>query len=670
MNLCKSTGNSERSSSTLVNVLIEDVNDNSPIFVPDTYNITVYEDLPIGTALLSVHAIDEDQGKFGEVHYKIENDNSFFHIDSHNGKLYSDKPLFSFAGQTINVKVVAKDSGGLTSQTSANIEVQILPAEIDCPHFARGLYEFTISEDILPGIVIGTVEAISSRALSYRIISGNNGKFQLDSKSGKLIVSKEQDADKSDIVLLNIEARASDNCASFSQIKIRIHDTNDNAPEFDMPEVETNVAENFPIHEPFFAVQAIDKDKHENGKVTYELIKSEPICPVIVRPLTGQLLLAAPLDFEKIKRYKIIIRAQDQGIPPKTSMTVVNLNVLDTNDNAPEFENQLYDFEVPEDASLMTSIGFVKATDKDSDNNAEISYRFVDERVVDFGINSKTGEIFIRQTLDREIKQDYSFIVLAEDKGIPPLSSNTSIHIRILDINDNTPNCTNISKLRVSEYLNQKDIVGQIEAFDPDAGLNGTVVYRLQQSNEFFEIKRSGEIVLQKRLRQGIFKSPFQLAVIAEDQGPRPRPAVCIIIIELDETKSDVELLEPVERTIKINTNDEIGTKLVNIKALNAYQWNIEKSGISNFFVINNGTLSLNQKPDEIKFEKPQPLSVAIADSKGRKRYLSFIVRLHHLSTPDNETIVTKVKETTAIGTKIIKPFLSPSELYLILTIH
>lgn len=60
----------ERSTSTLVNIMLADVNDNSPVFDPQTYNITVYEDLPIGTALLNVQAFDEDQGKFGEVAYR------------------------------------------------------------------------------------------------------------------------------------------------------------------------------------------------------------------------------------------------------------------------------------------------------------------------------------------------------------------------------------------------------------------------------------------------------------------------------------------------------------------------------------------------------------------------------------------------------------------------
>lgn len=83
-------------------------------------------------------------------------------------------------------------------------------------------------------------------------------------------------------------------------------------------------------------------------------------------------------------------------------------------------------------------------------------------------------------------------------------------------------------------------------------------------------------------------------------------------------------------------------------------------SGVSEFFEIYNGTITLKRELDERKFERPQPLTVAIADLQGRKKYLSFIVRLHHLSTPDNETIVTKIKETTVIGTKLIT--LSPPQ--------
>uniref|UniRef100_A0A7E4W5I1 Cadherin domain-containing protein n=1 Tax=Panagrellus redivivus TaxID=6233 RepID=A0A7E4W5I1_PANRE len=648
------TDSGGKMSSTLVNIMVEDINDNAPVFEPEVYNVTIYGDLPVGTALLSVQAFDADMGQFGEVRYDLIDGNGFFHVDARTGRIYSDKPIYAIVNKTVDLKIIAKDSGGLSSNVPANVRVTILPNEQDCPHFSRGLYEFTISEDILPGIVIGNVDAVSQRAVTYKIVSGNNGRFQLDSKSGKLTVAKEQDADKMDIVLLNIEARATDNCASFSQIRIRIHDINDNAPQFDMNVVETSVVENFPIHEPFFAVQAIDRDKHENGKVTYELIRSVPVCPVIVRPLTGQLLLAASLDYEKGSRYNLTIRAQDQGIPPKSSLTTVILNVLDVNDNAPEFESQLYDLEIAEDAPLMTSLAIIKATDKDSGDNSVVRYKLQDDSIKDFGINYNSGELFVRQSLDRETISEYSFLVIAQDKGNPSLSSNVSVHIRILDVNDNTPDCTSIRSLRVSEDMTPHEIVGRVDARDKDAGLNGSVVYRMQQTNEFFDIKPSGEVILRKRIRSGDIHSPFQFGIIAEDQGAKPRPAVCLVTIDLDKSVSDVHLIEPVERTIHLNSDDAVGAILLIVNATNAVDWSLERSGVSEYFGIDNGSIFLAHSPGERRFSKPQPLTVLISDSQSRRKQATFIVRFHHVSTPDNETIVTKIRETSTIGTKLL----------------
>ena len=207
--------------------------------------------------------------------------------------------------------------------------------------------------------------------------------------------------------------------------------------------------------------------------------------------------------------------------------------------------------------------------------------------------------------------------------------------------------------MRISEDMEPKRVLGQLNAFDPDAGLNGSVVYRLQQLNEFIDVKRNGEVILRKRIK-GSVKSSFQLAVIAEDQGPKPRPAVCTLFIELDKTESDVKLIEPVERTIHLNPDDTVGTEVLHINTSNAYSWEIEENGISSYFKAQDGSIFLAQPIDEAKFVKPQSLTVNIGDEKKRELHVTFIIRLHHLSTADNETIVTKLRETTAIGTKVL----------------
>lgn len=84
----------------------------------------------------------------------------------------------------------------------------------------------------------------------------------------------------------------------------------------------------------------------KNGRITYEFVWSDSPCPLIVNPNTGELVLAGSLDYEKNKIYRIRIRAIDHGIPPKSAIMDLILNVYDVNDNSPIFEQKLYNFEV------------------------------------------------------------------------------------------------------------------------------------------------------------------------------------------------------------------------------------------------------------------------------------------------------------------------------------
>lgn len=66
----------------------------------------------------------------------------------------------------------------------------------------------------------------------------------------------------------------------------------------------------------------------------------------------------------------------------------------------------------------MSQILVVKAFDKDSGENGEIYYRLIDDNIIEkFSINSNTGELFLRQSLDRENLDYYSFFVVANDGG-------------------------------------------------------------------------------------------------------------------------------------------------------------------------------------------------------------------------------------------------------------
>lgn len=63
------------------------------------------------------------------------------------------------------------------------------------------------------------------------------------------------------------------------------------------------------------------------------------------------LTLAATLDFEQQESYTLLIEATDSGMPPLKSKTALVVNVLDENDNAPEFTQQQYSVNMFENAT-------------------------------------------------------------------------------------------------------------------------------------------------------------------------------------------------------------------------------------------------------------------------------------------------------------------------------
>ncbi|KAK6045279.1 cadherin domain protein, partial [Cooperia oncophora] len=234
------------------------------------------------------------------------------------------------------LRLQAKDGSGATSEEPAHIHIYVIDSEAMAPSFTQSSYLIKTPEDILPGISIGSVLATGPGTIRYSIYSGDlDHQFMIHPDTGRITVARYLDADKIDRVVLNVKAELVNGGSNHTQVLILIEDHNDNPPKFPIDMLEITVSENQTPHEPFYIVQATDKDKRKNGVIVYSILSSHPPCPVMIQPLTGQLQLTEPLDFEKIKDYRIRIKAQDQGIPPRSSNMTLILHVSDFNDNAP-----------------------------------------------------------------------------------------------------------------------------------------------------------------------------------------------------------------------------------------------------------------------------------------------------------------------------------------------
>ncbi|VDM15176.1 unnamed protein product [Wuchereria bancrofti] len=200
----------------------------------------------------------------------------------------------------------------------------------------------------------------------------------------------------------------------------------------------------------------------------------------------------------------------------------------------------------------MTDVLTVQAKDLDSEQNARISYRLSEEND-DFGIHPVTGNIFVKGILDREMIAEYHLLVNASDNGKPQLSSQTTIHIKILDVNDNSPLCPTINSFTLNDEIDIGVTFEKIIATDPDEGLNGSLLYRLQVEDINFAIQENGELFMKRKFSEKDHRKESRLSVIILDRNGdmQARSTICPIHIIVGKIHSKVKFLEPIDRIIR-----------------------------------------------------------------------------------------------------------------------
>lgn len=344
----------------------------------------------------------------------------------------------------------------------------------------------------------------SSHAIRYSIYSGDpDGLFSIDPVTGSIRTSAGLDHEVRGSVLLNVQATNGEPPSyGHTQVNIEIEDVNDNAPEFESNTVKISIPENVEVGSPLYAAHARDRDSGSNGVVRYKLVNKAAIGGLFdVDPKSGHVSLTRRLDYETAERHSLVITASDMGVPSLSANLTVLVEVQDVNDNPPVFERAEYEVKVMETLPINSQIIQVTAIDLDTGNNARLTYRLLTNNATlsdslgVFGVFPNSGWLYLRQNLDREIKDRYSLTVVATDNGTPNESASTKVVINVLDANDNDPIFDKEAyEFAVEENRPRGSFVGAARAVDKDIGANAEVRYFLIPSNTSFQINPiSGE---------------------------------------------------------------------------------------------------------------------------------------------------------------------------------
>lgn len=192
---------------------------------------------------------------------------------------------------------------------------------------------------------------------------------------------------------------------------------------------------------------------------------------------------------------------------------------MDLNDNAPEFEVDLYNISIVENLPSGFSVLQVSAVDRDQGENAEFFYNLSEENPNGaFLVDARTGWLTVRDQslLDRETRSSISMIVQAIER-IPPYDTDRSkdsgqvqVEITLLDSNDNTPQFENgnLYEFKVNVNAVVGTVIGKVTAIDPDEGRNGMILYELQRPKgsgyiPFRLDSQTGTLIVSGPLRKG-----------------------------------------------------------------------------------------------------------------------------------------------------------------------
>ncbi|XP_076851731.1 cadherin-23-like [Brachyhypopomus gauderio] len=228
----------------------------------------------------------------------------------------------------------------------------------------------------------------------------------------------------------------------------------------------------------------------------------------------------------------------------------VSITILDENDNRPEFDlTSDLSVNVPEDTPTGQKVGVVLARDKDAGRNGLVNFTLVAGNMQDVfdirTVNNTYGDIYVNAPLDREAVDRYLLKGIskaqghnhrcgATDNGSPPRSTDYSLTINIVDVNDNAPVIQSLRgyNVSISENVGGGTLVLRVVATDRDIGPNGLLSYYITDGNQdlTFRMDRlSGEIMTRPSPPDRERQQQYTLTVTVEDEGTRPlsvRPRV------------------------------------------------------------------------------------------------------------------------------------------------
>ncbi|KAM3867195.1 protocadherin gamma-A11-like [Diretmus argenteus] len=567
-----------------ISLLIQDVNDNSPVFPKDTLKLEIGESADKGARYRLNEAHDADIGQNTVQLYSLQkNDNFVLSVrgDTDGSKqveLVLDNELDREKQHDVKLVLVAVDGGNPQRSGTAIINVTVLDANDNAPVFSQAVYTASLSENSPLDTLVATVSATDADEgingeVTYefsRISERAKKVFSLDSKSGEIKVMGPIDFESDSKYEMRIDAKDGYGLSSDSKVVIDITDVNDNAPVIYLKSLTNPIPENVSPGTEVGIINVQDRDSDNNRQVRCSIQQNVPFKLVPSIKNYYSLVTTGQLDRELVSDYNITVTATDEGSPPLSSSKSVQLSVADVNDNPPVFEEQSYSAYVTENNKPGSTLCSVTARDPDWRQNGTVIYSLLPGEVNGapvssfVSVNGDTGVIHAVRSFDYEQFRSFKVHVMARDNGSPPLSSNVTVSVSITDVNDNSPQIlypapegNSFMTELVPKAAHGGSLVSKVIAVDADSGQNAWLSYHIVKSTDpgLFTIGlHSGEIRTQRDISESDSMKQ-NLIVSVKDNGQPSLSATCAMYLLISDNLAEVPELKDM-------SHDESNSKL------------------------------------------------------------------------------------------------------------
>ncbi|XP_060682957.1 protocadherin Fat 4 [Hemiscyllium ocellatum] len=467
-----------------IRIIVDDLNDNTPLFDQRQCSVTVSEAAPIGFKVLTVHAVDPDAGGNGQVSYSMEFGESPFSIDPISGEIVTTSTLDREIQTSYTLIVLATDKNQMEPLSSSTLVLVIVEDVNDePPEFQNDPYVANVPAIRNEGSFVYAVTAKDrdtgiNADLRFSLSGPNANKFAIDPVRG-VIFAKQILKGLMDItVIVHVIDGGDDPKMDSTTLTVRFQSTND-FPQFFVDNKVHVYPEDQAVNTVISKVSAFGNVKGKIRPIRFYLVAGNFGDVFHMDQLTGKLMIKNTLDFEIVKYYQLWIEARNSGSPPFSSYARIDINITDVNDNFPVFKQSIYRCETYENVPAC-DICNVSAADLDSGLNGFIEYSIYAGNVNDaFKINSSSGVIRTAQMLDREQMALYTLIVKAKDQGSNSKTGTATVIISVLDKNDNAPRFSQIFLAHVLENAPVGFTIVRITTTDDDIGMNAISTYSI-----------------------------------------------------------------------------------------------------------------------------------------------------------------------------------------------